>query len=277
MRTLICGCAIVALTALLPAIGDVASSGDHATSEQNEPRMILKGIQDKLNKAKTFMMTSMEEKGGMKFETKIVVKQHGNGIVSCRQEQRIVEPGAMPQPFVSVIDRNKIYFFPTGCGDVVVRMKYLESREPNSPVANLFFSEGVCEKVRDSPSDWLIRYTCTPKEVQTLKTAIEKKLGVPLMKDMTPAVLDYRIAKDPQMLQEATIYSERGKLIAQQTFRDWHFGMEIPDSTFAIPKESCLYVVKSAKEAERLQSELMKKAMEERARERREDKKRQKK
>ena len=277
MKALICGCAFVAHTALLPLIGVVASKDGYTTSESDKPEMILKGIQGKLNKAQTFMTTSMEEKGGMKLETKSVVKQHGQGVISCRQEQKGIAPGAIQQPFVSVIDHNKIYFFPTGCGDIDVRMKYLEDREPNSPVANLFFPDGVCEKVRETSSDWLIRYTCTPKEVQTLKTAIEKKLGVPLKKDMTPAVLDYKIAKETQTLLEATVYSERGKLIAKQTFKDWKFDMEIPDSTFAIPKEFRLYVVKSAKEAERLQSELLKKAMEEQARKRQRDKKSQKK
>lgn len=275
MRTL-SRCAFVSLTSLLSSICVVAPTNSYAISELDEPEMILKGVQGKLNKAKTFMTTSMEEKGDVKIETVSVVKQHGQGVISCRQEQRATVPGVTPQPFVSVIDCNKIYFFPTGCGNVVVRMKYLESREPNSPVANLFFPDGVCEKVKETPSDWLIRYTCTPKEVQTLKTALEKKLGVPLKRDMTPAVLDYKIAKEPQTLLEATFYSERGKLIAKQTFKDWQFDMEIPDSKFAIPKDFRLYVVKSAKEAERLQSELMKKTMEEQTRKRQQEKKSQK-
>lgn len=277
MRTLICRCAFVSLTALLPSICVVAPTNGYAISESDEPEMILDGVQGKLNKAKTFTTTSMEEKGGMKIETKSIVKQYGQGVISCRQEQRATAPEVTPQPFVSVIDRNKIYFFPTGCGDVVVRMKYLESHEPNSPVANLFFSDGACEKIRETSSDWLIRYTCTPKEVQTLKTAIEKKLGVPLKNDMTPAVLDYKIGKETQTLLEATVFSERGKLITKQTFKDWRFDVEIPDSTFAIPREFRMYVVKSAKEAERLQSELMKKALEEQSRKRQQDKKSQKK
>ena len=57
MKALICGCAFVAHTALLPLIGVVASKDGYTTSESDKPEMILKGIQGKLNKAQTFMTT----------------------------------------------------------------------------------------------------------------------------------------------------------------------------------------------------------------------------
>jgi outer membrane lipoprotein-sorting protein len=255
---------------------DVVMPSGGEESHSTESKAILAEVQQRLNNARSFSMTAVEEKGGVKFETKSVVKQHGRGVVSCRQEQRAVVPDAMPPPFVSIIDHNKIYFFPTGCGDIAVRMKYLESREPNSPVANLFFAGGACEKVGETHSECLIRYTCTTGEVLALKAAIEKKLGTTLKKDMAPAVIDYKVAKDTRTLLEATVYSERGKLIDKKSFRNWQFDVEISDSTFEIPKGFKLHVVKSAKEAGRLQAELMKKAIEEQVRKQQQDKKRQK-
>lgn len=142
-------------------------------------------------------------------------------------------------------------------------MKYLEVREPDSPVANLFLRDGTCEKVMEDNTACSIRYTCTPKEVKALKIEIGKRLGVDVKKDMTPAVLDYKIAKESQTLSEVAIYSERGKLVTRQLFKDWLFDIEIPDSTFELPKGYKQYVVKSAKEAEKLQAELMKNAMSE--------------
>ena len=100
-------------------------------------------------------------------------------------------------------------------------------------------------------------------------------MGVEVKKDMTPAVLEYKISKESQTLLEATVYSERGKLITRQMFKDWKFDVDIPDSVFEIPKDFKLYVVKSAKDAEKLQAELMKKALAEQAK-KRQDKKRQK-
>ena len=244
------------------ACGAVASS-DKMGVKPLEPKTILKEVQNKINKAKTFSMTTQEEKGGVKIETKCVVKQHEKGVISCRQEQRGLLPGTSLEPFLAITDHNKLYFFPTGCGKVVVRMKYLEVREPDSPVANLFLQDGTCEKVMEDNTACSIRYTCTPKEVKALKIEIGKRLGVDVKKDMTPAVLDYKIAKESQTLSEVAIYSERGKLVTRQLFKDWLFDIEIPDSTIELPKGYKQNVVKSAKEAEKLQAELMKNAMSE--------------
>lgn len=234
--------------------GTVGSMASHA---------ILAEVQDKVNRAKTFTVMAQEEKGGVKIETKCVVKQHEKGVISCRQEQRVLLPGTSPQSFLSIMDRNKLYFFPTGCGKVVVRMKYLERYELDSPVANLFFQDGTCEKVMEDNAVYSIRYTCTPKEIKALKAVMGRQLGVAVKKDMIPAVLDYKITKESRTLSEVAIYSERGKLITKQLFNDWLFDMEIPDSTFELPKGYKQYVVKSAKEAEKLQAELMKNAMSE--------------
>lgn len=229
------------------------------------PKVILDMVQCKLNKAKTFSMTVLEEKGGVKSETKCVAKQHGKGVVSCRQEQRALLTGAMAQPFVTITDHNKLYYFPTGCGNVAVRMKYLEVRKPETPMANLFLSNGTCEMVKEEKDDYLIRYICTPNEVNELKTAFDKQMDVKINKDMIPAVMDYKISKQSPTLLEVTVYSERGKLISKQSFSDWLFDVEIPDSTFEVPKEFIQYVVKSAKDAEKLQAELLKVALAEQA------------
>ena len=243
----------------------VASPAGNDVAKAAGPKAILEEVQGKLNRAKTFSVTTLEERGGGKIETKCAVKQYGEGDVSCRQEQRMVLPRGASQPFVSIMNHNKLYFFPTGCGNVIVRVKYLETREVGSPVANLFFSDGSCEVVSDADSECAIRYTCTPEEIRTLKLAMEKKLGVEVKKDMTPAALEYKISKGSQTLLEATIYSERGKLITKQAFKDWKFDVEIPESAFEIPKGFKLFVVKSAKEAGLLQAELMRKAMAEQA------------
>lgn len=250
---------IVAAVTLFGASG----STENGVVRSIAPHAILAEVQDKVNRAKTFSVIAQEEKGGVKIETKCVVRRHEKGIISCRQEQRVLMPGTSPQPFLTIVDRNKLYFLPTGCGRVIVRMKYLEGYELDSPVANLFFQDGVCEKVMEDNTAYSIRYTCTPKEIKALKAAMGRQLGVAVKKDMIPAVLDYKITKESRTLSEVAIYSERGKLISKQLCKDWLFDMEIPDSTFELPKGYKQYVVKSAKEAEKLQAELMKNAMSE--------------
>ena len=90
-------------------------------------------------------------------------------------------------------------------------------------------------------------------------------MGVEIQKDMIPAVLEYKVSKKSMTLLEMTIYSERGKLITKQLFKDWQFDIDIPDSTFEIPKGFKQYIVKTAKDAEKLQAELMKVALAEQA------------
>ncbi len=250
-------CVILALSSIICA----ASAEDKGF----DPKSILADVQDKMNKSKTFSVIVLQEKGGTKIETKCFMKQFGKGDFSFRQEQTAVLPGNSPQTFVSIVDHNKLYYFPTCCGNVAVRMKYLETRKPDSPLANLFFSEGTFERISEADADCLIRYTCTPAEVKALKVAIGKKLGVEIQKDMIPAVLEYKVSKKSMTLLEMTIYSERGKLITKQLFKDWQFDIDIPDSTFEIPKSFKQYIVKTAKDAEKLQAELMKVALAEQA------------
>lgn len=248
----------------------------NATIAHCEPKDILAEVQGKLNKAKTLSFTMQEERSGLKIETRCSIRQFGRGVISCRQEQQALVPGVRHQPFVAITDHNKLYFFPTGCGNVVVRMSYLETRECDSPIANMFFRYGTSELIKEESACCVIRYICTPAEIRALKVAINKKIGVEVKKDMTPAVLEYKISKKSQTLLEATVYSERGKLIARQMFKDWKFDVDIPDSMFEIPKDFKQYVVKSAKDAEKLQAELMKKALAEQARKQQQEKQRQK-
>ena len=236
-----------------------------SASTLTDPKLTLEKVQNKLNKAKAFSVTSQEEKNGVRVEMKCMVRQHSKNDISFRQEQRTFLPGGVSQPLVSIMDHNKLYIFPIGCGNIVVRMKYLETRKPDSPLANLFFSEGTFERISEADADCLIRYTCTPAEVKALKVAIGKKLGVEIQKDMIPAVLEYKVSKKSMTLLEMTIYSERGKLITKQLFKNWQFDIDIPDSTFEIPKGFKQYIVKTAKDAEKLQAELMKVALAEQA------------
>ena len=134
----------------------------------NEPRSVLQEIQDKLNNSKALSVTSQEEKNGVRVETKCIVKQFGKGRISFRQEQQVLLPNGLSQSLVTIMDNNKLYIFPIGCGNVVVRMKYFEARETDSPLANLFFSRGTVERVSDCNADCLIRYICTPAEVSAL-------------------------------------------------------------------------------------------------------------
>lgn len=276
MKKMVIHLSLVAIAAL-STFATGASEITGATAQSQTPKAVLEKVQDKLNKAKAISMILMEEKGGVKVESKCMVKQYAKGEISFRQEQRAILPGGPSQPLVTIMDHNKLYMFPVGCGNVVVRMKYLETREPDSPLANLFFSEGTFERISESDADCSIRYVCTPAEVKALKVAIGKKTGVEIPKDMTPAVLEYKISKKSQTLREATIYSERGKLITRQLFKDWRFDIEIPDLTFEIPKGFKQYVVKSAKDAEKLQAELMKVALAEQAKKQQQQNKQQKK
>lgn len=264
-------CVVLLLLVLVVIMFNEAKGASPA--DDREPQRILKNVQDKVNQAKTLSVVMQEDKGGLKIETACTIRQFGKGVISCRQEQRAVVSGATPQPFVAITDHNKLYFFPTGCGNVVVRMKHLESREPDSPLANLFFNEGTFERISENDADCSIRYTCTPVEVKALKVAIEKKTGVEFQKDMIPAVLEYKISKKAMTLSETTVYSERGKLISKQSFKDWQFDIEIPDSTFEIPKGFKQYIVKTAKDAEKLQVELMKVALAEQAKKQKQEKK----
>ena len=264
-------CALIVALGIGMVFG--TSAVNNADADMSMPKAFLKNVQDKLNKAQTITLTSFEEKGGVKIETKCCLKLHKKGELSCRQEQRpILLAGETPQSLVTIMNHNKIYIFPTGCGNIVVRVKYLETREPDSPLANLFFSEGTFERISEDDADCTIRYTCTPAEVKALKVAIEKKTCAEFQKDMIPAVLEYKISKNSMTLLEMAIYSERGKLITKQLFKDWQFDIDIPDSTFEIPTGFTQYVVRTAKDAEKVQAKLMKVALAEQSKKQQQDK-----
>ena len=142
-----------------------------AKSVQLDAKALLVKAQTAITSAKTMRVTMREEVGGVKTEAKFVSKQNAKGVLSFRQETQALLPGRKPQPFIQVMDRNKLYFFPTGCGEVVVRMAFREEKMPRGLVANLFLPDGTIELLKDDGKVCSIRYTCTPKEVEELAKA----------------------------------------------------------------------------------------------------------
>lgn len=228
-----------------------------AKSVQLDAKALLVKAQTAITTAKTMRVTMREEVGGVKTEAKFVSKQNAKGVLSFRQETQALLPGRKPQPFIQVMDRNKLYFFPTGCGEVVVRMAFREEKMPRGLVANLFLPDGTIELLKDDGKVCSIRYTCTPKEVEELAKAVKEQYGALFSRDLVPGIFEYRIDKASATLLELTCSSERGRPVKHVTFHDWAFNGTVDDSVFQIPPKYRMYTAKTRADGERIQAELL--------------------
>lgn len=238
-------------------VGLTASIFAQANPAQPDANALLVKTQTAITSAKTLRVTMREEVSGVKTETKLVSKQNAEGVLSFRQETQAIIQGKKPQPFIQVMDRNKLYFFPTGCGQVAVRMKSLEEKMPGGLVANLFLPGGTIELLKDDGKVCSIRYTCTPNEIEELSKAVKEQHGALYSKDLVPGIFEYRIDKDSATLSELIFYSERGRLVKRATFRDWKFDDKVADSNFVVPPKYKMYTAKTRKDGERIQAELL--------------------
>lgn len=228
-----------------------------AKSVQTDAKALLVKVQTVMTSAKTMRVTMCEEVGGVKTEAKVVSKQNAKGVLSFRQETQALVPGRKPQPFIQVLDRNKLYFFPTGCGEVVVRMAFMEEKVSGGLVANLFLPDGTIELLKDDGKVCSIRYTCTPKEVEELAKAVKEQYGALFDRDLVPGIFEYRIDKNTATLLELTCFSERGRPVKHVTFHDWTFNDAVDDSVFRIPPKYKMYTAKTREDGERIQAELL--------------------
>ena len=222
-----------------------------------DPVSVLQKIQKRLNESKTIEFVAKEERGGHKLETRNLIKHHSKSVMSMRQEHRAITEKGSSQPYVIVVDHNKFYSFPTGCGDVVVRMKFMERTLPNA-LANFFVTKGNVKMVRNDGNIYHIRYECTQDEVLALTKQLSEKSGEKIGKDLVPGVLDYMIDINTLDIKDVLVCSQRGKLIRKQSFSDWEYDIEVDDSKFSIPSQFVLYTVNSPNDAARLQKELIK-------------------
>ena len=234
-----------------------ASMFAQANPAQSDAKALLVKTQTAIMSAKTLRVTMREEVSGVKTETKFVSKQNAKGVLSFRQEAQAIISGKKPQPFIQVMHRNKLYFFPTGCGQVVVRMKFLEEKMSGGLVATLFLPGGTLEILKDDGKVCSIRYTCTPNEIEEMEKAIKEQYGVLYSKDLVPGILEYRIDKDSATLSELIFYSERGRLVKRATFYDWKFNDKVADSNFVVPPKYKMYTAKTRKDGDRIQAELL--------------------
>ncbi len=240
------------------ALGVLAVSAFvQAKSVQTDAKALLVKVQTAMTSAKTMRVTMREEVGGVKTEAKVVSKQNAKGVLSFRQETQALVPGRKPQPFIQVLDRNKLYFFPTGCGEVVVRMAFMEEKMPRGLVANLFLPDGTIELLKDDGKVCSIRYTCTPKEVEELAKAVKEQYGALFNRDLVPGIFEYRIDKGSATLLELTCSSERGHPVKHVTFHDWTFNDAVDDAVFQIPPKYKMYTAKTREDGERIQAELL--------------------
>lgn len=233
---------------------------DGFCANEADAKTVLAAVQDKILSAKTVRVKVREVVMGVKTETRLVSKQMGKGVLSFRQETQALIPGKTIQPFIQVMDRNKLYYFPTGCGDVAVRMQFME-QEATTLTANLFLSGGKIEPLKDDSRYHSVRYVCTPAEVAGLLNDLRKTFGAAVTRDMIPAVMEYKIDKNTLSLSELILYSDRGRLVKRQTFHEWAFDSLVADSNFQIPQKYKTYTAKTLKEAEVIQAKLVKKAM----------------
>ena len=238
-------------------VGLTASIFAQANPAQPDAKALLVKTQTAITSAKTLRVTMREEVSGVKTETKFVSKQNAEGVLSFRQETQAIIQGKKPQPFIQVMDRNKLYFFPTGCGQVAVRMKFLEEKMPGGLVANLFLPGGTIELLKDDGKVCSIRYTCTPKEVEELAKAVKEQYGALFSRDLVPGIFEYRIDKASATLLELTCSSGRGRPVKHVTFHDWAFNGTVDDSVFQIPPKYRMYTAKTRKDGERIQAELL--------------------
>lgn len=240
------------------ALGVLAVSAfAQAKSAQPDAKALLVKAQTAITSAKTVRVTMREEVGGVKTEAKFVSKQNAEGVLSFRQETRALVPGREPQPFIQIMDRNKLYFFPTGCGEVVVRMAFMEEKMPRGLVANLFLPDGAIELLQDDGKVCSIRYACTPKEVAELEKAAREQYGALFSRDLVLGIFEYRIDKASATLLELTCSSERGRPVKHVTFHDWTFNGAVDDSVFQIPPKYRMYTAKTRADGERIQAELL--------------------
>lgn len=222
-----------------------------------DPVSVLQKIQKRLNESKTIEFVAKEERRGHKLETRNLIKHHSKSVMSMRQEHRAITEKGSSQPYVIVMDHNKFYSFPTGCGDVVVRMKFMERTLPNA-LANFFVTKGNVSMVRNDGDTYHIRYECTQDEVLALTKQLSEKSGEKIGKDLVPAVLDYMVDINTLDIKDVLVCSQRGKLIRKQSFSDWKYDVEVDDSKFSIPSQFVLYTVNSPNDAARLQKVLIK-------------------
>ena len=225
-----------------------------------DAKSILSRIQNRLQSAKSVKVIVRENLKGVNVETKFMGKQIEKDIISFRQESVALVAGEKQQPFIQLMDRNKLYFFPTGCGNVVVRMKFMEDKKQNF-LAQLFRSDGKVEMLKGNDTLYSIRYICAQEEIDEMEKDLKKKFGKAFNKELIPSILEYKITKKDLTLTEIIGYSEKGRLIKRQMISDWAFDLAIPDSTFQVPSKYKLYTANSEKEAERIQAELVKKAL----------------
>lgn len=218
---------------------------------------LLTRTQNRILNAKTISVIFHEADKGIKVENRFMYKQISKDMMSFRQEARAIVAEMSPQPFVQVMEKNKLYVFPTGCGDVVVRLKYLEQKSVNV-MAKLFLPNGKIEFMGGDGKEYHVRYTCTPSEANEIEIATKSK-GV-MDKNLVPVIFEYRITKKDETLSEMICYSDKGRLVKRITFFDWKFDGEINDSNFRIPQKFKVYTANSEKEATRIQMELMVKA-----------------
>lgn len=221
---------------------------------------ILTKVQRKILSARTLRVKMREEVKGCKLETRLISKQLTKDVLSFRQEVHAVDPGKVVQPFIQVMNKNKLYNFPTGCGNVVVRMQFLEEKT-TTLVARLFLSNGRAKLLKDGNKTCSIRYTCTPDEVAESFKVMQEKFGKAITRDMVPAVWEYLIDKENMLLMEMILYSDKGRLVKRQTFHDWKIDGPVADSNFDLPPKYRVYTAKTLQDAERIQSELVRKAM----------------
>ncbi len=230
-------------------------------ADETDARAVLAAVQDKILSAKTVRVKVREVVKGVRTETRFISKQTDKGTLSFRQETQALIQGKSIQPFIQVMDRNKLYYFPTGCGDVAVRMQFME-QERTTLTANLFLPGGKIEPLKGDSRHYSVRYVCTPAEVAGLLKNLRKTFGAAVTRDMVPAVMEYKIDKPTLSLSELILYSDRGRLVKRQTFHEWAFNSLVADSNFHIPQKYKTYTAKTLKEAELIQAKLVRKAME---------------
>ena len=230
------------------------------TTNSIDAKALLLKVQTSIMSAKTLRVSMREEMFGVKTETRFMAKRYAKDCLSYRQEVHAIVSGKDVQPFIQIMNKNKLYSFPTGCGDVIVRMKFMEQGKAGL-IANLFLSGGKIDLLKDDEKKCSIRYICASNEVADLSKAMADQYGATFNKDLVPAIFEYKVDKVSKTLSELIFYSERGRLVKRATFYDWKFNSEMSDSNFQMPSKYKMYTANTKKEAERIQAELVKKAL----------------
>lgn len=226
-----------------------------------QAKNILVKVQSSILEAKTLRVVMRESMNGINVETRAISKKMSNNVFSFRQEMHVLGKDKSIQPFIQIMDRNKLYNFPTGCGDVVIRMKFMEKMATGGHWAKLFLPDGKIEMLKPEKSVYSIRYICTAGETKILGEEMRKLQGKMFNKELIPAIFEYKISKDTLVLNEVLTYSARGRLVKRQIFDDWKFNCDVADSNFQIPNKYKVYTARTMEEGERINVELLKKAM----------------